>query len=88
MKTFTEWLENDAEDCGLCSPPLKAQEALQFLKNYLLGEDWYVTMPQNTEQCNTDIVHEILMKHSKEYRREFRNYARDHKRKQQSAGDC
>ena len=47
MKTLTEWLENDAKDCGLCDPPMKADLAIQFLKDYLLGENWYVTMPEN-----------------------------------------
>jgi hypothetical protein len=68
---FTYWLGHDAEDCGIMQPPLAAQEAVNFLKNYLLGENWYVVNPVNTEQCNTQIVHEILYKYSSEYRREY-----------------
>lgn len=68
---FTYWLNNDAEDCGLMQPPLNAQKALYFLMNYLLGEDWYVVNPVNTEQCNTQLVHEILYKYSKQYREEY-----------------
>ena len=54
------------EDYGLCSPPIDAQQALNILKDHFLGEDWYVSMPQSPEQCNTDIVHSILFfnKHS------------------------
>ena len=70
-RQFTYWLANDAEDCGLMQPPLDAQKALDFLKAYLLGEDWYVVNPVNTEQCNTQMVHEILMKYSREYRKEY-----------------
>ena len=69
---FTKWLEYDAEDCGILQPPLKAQKALYFLKDYLLGENWYVINPVNTEQCNTQIVHEILYKYSWEYRKEYK----------------
>ena len=68
--TFTHWLRYEAEDCGIMQPPLDAQKALGFLCNYLLGEDWYVVNPVNTEQCNTQLVHEILMKYSREYRKE------------------
>ena len=68
---FTYWLKHDARDCGLMQPPLNAQKALGFLCDYLLGEDWYVVNPVNTEQCNTQLVHEILLKYSKEYQKEY-----------------
>ena len=71
-KQFTYWLEQEARDCGLCDPPLSAQSALQFLKDYLLGENWYVVMPENTEQINSVIVWEILNKYSKDFRKEFK----------------
>ena len=70
-RQFTFWLIYKAEDCGIMQPPLNAQLAVDFLKDYLLGEDWYVVNPVNTEQCNTQIVHEVLMKYSKEYRKEY-----------------
>ena len=71
QKQFTYWLKHDAEDCGILQPPLNAQKAVDFLKDYLLGEDWYVVNPVNTEQCNTEIVHEILYRYSSRYRREY-----------------
>ena len=69
---FTYWLSHDAEDCGLMQPPLKDALAVQFLKDYLLGENWYVVNPVNHEQCNTQLVHEILYKYSHEYRKEYK----------------
>lgn len=72
MKLLTDWLANDAKDCGLCDPPMKAELAIEFLKNYLLGENWYVTMPQNGEQCNIAIVIEILYKYSPKFRKELK----------------
>lgn len=68
---YTYWLKYEAEDCGILQPPLNAQKALYFLKDYLLGENWYVVNPVNTEQCNAQIVHEILYNYSSEYRREY-----------------
>ena len=75
---FTYWLEHDAEDCGIMQPPLHAQKAISFLTDYLLGEDWYVANPVNTEQCNTEAVHEILMKYSRQYRTEYKRAYKRH----------
>ena len=72
---FTYWLEHDAKDCGIMQPPLPAQKAVDFLKDYLLGEKWYVVNPVNAEQCNAQIVHEILMKYSREYQKEYNRAA-------------
>ena len=71
---FTFWLEHEAEDCGLMQPPLKAQKALGFLADYLLGEDWYVVNPVNTEQCNTQLVYELLQKYSTEFNKEMKRW--------------
>lgn len=71
-KQFTYWLEHEAKDCGLMQPPLPAQDAIGFLVYYLLGENWYVVNPVNTEQCNTQTIHEILMKYSSQYRKEYK----------------
>lgn len=81
MKKLTEWLENDAIDCGILEPPMEAQDALNFLKDYLLGEDWYVTNPVNQLQVNTDIVFEILIEHSKEFRKEWKKYLKENRSK-------
>lgn len=44
-------------DCGMLSPPMKAQIAINELCSYFLGDDWYdgsgATSP---EQVNTAIV--------------------------------
>ena len=74
MHTFTDWLENDSIDCGIMSPPMEAEKALSFLTDYLLGENWYVVDPISPRQVNTNIVHEILWKYSKRYRKEWKQY--------------
>ena len=74
MQTFTDWLENDSIDCGIMSPPMEAEKALSFLTDYLLGENWYVVAPLSPKQVNTNRVHEILWKYSKQYRKEYKQY--------------
>lgn len=78
MKTFTDWLKIELADhnYGLCNPPLKSQQAIQFLSNYLLGEDYYVAISQSAEQTNTSIVYDILKKYSPKFREELRKERR------------
>lgn len=49
-------------DCGLMPPPMDAQVALNELRRYILGEDWYVVNPISVKQCNTEIVAAIELK--------------------------
>ena len=74
MQTFTDWLENDSIDCGIMSPPMEDKKALEFLTDYLLGENWYVADTISQKQVNTNRVHEILWKYSKKYRKEYKQY--------------
>lgn len=74
MKTFTHWLEYEAKDCGLCDPPLEPQKALDFLIDYLLGENWYVPISENTLQTNSAAVYEILLKYSPKFRKELKKF--------------
>ena len=70
---LTEWLDN-SQDYGIFAPPMKAQTAVDFLQRYLLGEKWYCVSPMSCEQINTEIVHAILLKYSRAYRKEWRKY--------------
>lgn len=59
---------------GLCSAPMPAQQAINLLVNYLLGDAYYIAMPMNSEQCNTIIVDDILRKYSRRYRKDVDQY--------------
>ncbi len=72
MRTFTKWLDNNWEKNNIFPPPLDAQIALNFLQKYLLGEDWYSVNPISTVQINCEIVHDILYKYSRKYRKEVK----------------
>lgn len=76
---FLKWLENNWQKDNMFPPCLDAQTALNFLTDYLLGEDWYVVDPLCQQQINTEIVSNILSKYSKKYRKEKRKYYKDRK---------
>lgn len=77
--TFNEWLDNNWEKNNMFPPVLEEQKALDFLKQYLLGEDWYSVNPISTKQINCEVVHDILYKYSKKYRKEIKTRERKEK---------
>lgn len=56
-------LEKSNKEYGLCPPPINAQDGLNILIEYFLGEDWFVTIPLCQEQVNTEAIYEILRKY-------------------------
>lgn len=76
---YIDWLKANDDPINLCDPPLEPQEAVNFLCDYLLGEDWYVVMPESTKQVNSVIVFEILEKYSKRFRKELKKDERERK---------
>ena len=75
---LTEWINNQL-DFGICNPPMSSDQALDFLFDYLIPGD-YDPNPESSKQVNTYIVHTILMKYSKKYRREIRECAKKHRK--------
>ena len=77
--SFIEWLksENSKDQDNILPPELDFEKAIYFLKNYLLGEDWYVNYPGSAKQITTDIVYDILKKYSKKFRKELRAYRKE-----------
>ena len=49
--------------------PITAEEALNVLQHFFLGEDWYVADPISPRQINVYIVNEILSKFPKQYKK-------------------
>ena len=57
-------------------------EFRQFIIDYLLPDDWYVTDPLGQSQINEIAIYEILEKHSKKFRKERRRLKNNwHKQK-------
>ena len=52
-------------DYAICPQPMNANVAINELKNFFLGEDWYVVMPIEHEQVITEIVYAIETKYKR-----------------------
>jgi hypothetical protein len=48
--------------------------ALNFLIDYLVPEDYYISYSCGRSQANTEMVSYILQKYSKKYRKELKPY--------------
>jgi hypothetical protein len=71
-----EALKNNICDTsyGLYPAPMEAQEALDILTSYLLGDDWYVADSMNIKQVNAIITEQILDKYSKKWKKDWKNF--------------
>lgn len=76
--SFLEWLRDaqkkDPEN--MLPPPIEPEKAICFLKDYLLGEDWYVSYSASGKQITTEIVYCILEKYSKKFKKELKEEAK------------
>lgn len=79
MRKYTNWLKLNWDKNNMFPPPLDGQKAINILEKYLLPEDWYIVNPLTNAQANCEVVHEILYRYSKKYRREYKNYIRNNK---------
>ena len=77
--TYTEWLNKNWDKNNMFPPSLDPQTALDFLQEYLLGEDYYIVNPMPNIQANCEVVHDILYKYSKKYRKERKQWQSTHK---------
>ena len=76
---YTEWLDENWDKNNMFPPSLNPQTALDFLQEYLLGEDYYIVNPMPNIQANCEVVHDILYKYSKQYRKERKQWQSTHK---------
>ena len=68
--TFTEWYQKNKTRWGMYPPPMSEKEALNFLCDYLLGEDWGLPYVYTRQQVNFEIVKAILTKYSDRFNAE------------------
>lgn len=62
---------------GLCPSPMDAQEALNILTSYLLGDDWYIAGSMSVEQANACVTEQILDKYSKKWKKDWNHYEKE-----------
>lgn len=79
MMEFQKWLDENWEKDNMLPPCLDPYLAIDFLCDYLLGEDYYIVNPLCAAQANCEIVHDILYKYSKRYRKEYKKRVRENK---------
>lgn len=48
---------------------IDAREALDVLKDFFLGENWYISDPVSPNQANVYIVNDILSKFPRKYKK-------------------
>jgi len=76
-KTFTEWLDKQP-DYGLCPPPMTSDEFKDFITRYHVSEyinkQDPVTTSMSKSQVRTEILCDILLIHSKKFRKEWKEY--------------
>jgi hypothetical protein len=74
-KAFNAMRDNiEDTSYGILPSPLHAQEAVNILCDYLLGDDWYCATSMGVEQVNAVIVEQILDKYSKQWRKDWKTY--------------
>lgn len=66
---------------GIFPAPTDAQQAINILSAYLLGENYYIVTPIPNCQANTIIVQDILFKYSKKYRKRFKKLRNEYERR-------
>ena len=71
-----EAMKSNIEDTsyGLYPAPMEAQEALDILTSYLLGDDWCVVDSIGPKQVNAIITEQILDKYSKKWKKDWKHY--------------
>jgi uncharacterized ParB-like nuclease family protein len=60
--------------CGLIPAPMGAQQAIDILTSYLIGDDYYYAGSCNVEQGNAIVVEQILDKYSKKWLKDWDHY--------------
>lgn len=71
QEKIDEWYKG--KDFELCDPPVDAQFALDLIFKTLIDDKenhpYLTAMPESTEQTNSIMLHLILIKYSRKYRK-------------------
>ena len=60
---------------NMLRPPMDSDEAIDFLRVYLLDEDWVgIINPISKDDINTEVAHDILLKYSRKYRKKYKRW--------------
>ena len=65
---------------GMIPAPTDPELGFEVLSSYLLPKGWYSTSGGGSHQVNTEIVFDILMKYSPEFRKEYKRRLKNGKK--------
>ena len=65
--SFSDWVETYKDPTNAYLPGIDPQSALNFIKRYLLGNDWHDSFAGSKAQLNSEIVKAILENYSPKY---------------------
>ena len=83
--TYSEFYDRKRKEfpCGICPSPVTDSEAWHYIKKYLLRKDFSISLPVTREQANAEIIHDLLMNYSKEYRKEYKKWCQEYDKKEE-----
>ena len=61
FRSFCTLKANDPME-NIFPKPTSTEEGFKILRDYLLGDNWYVVMPMGPEQVNTESIADIMLK--------------------------
>lgn len=79
-ETLTYWLETHWQKGNLCPPPISVEQFEKFLILYLLSKDYRTVLSMPDDQARTEILYDILVRHSEVYQREYKEHLRRNKK--------
>lgn len=72
IESFHKWLEENWDEHNIFPPGMDDATALDFLIDYLVPEDYYISYSCGKSQANTEMVSYILQKYSQKYANELK----------------
>ena len=64
LRTYLDKKNKETDNEGnIFAPPISGQECFNVLFRHFLGPDWYSLNPLCTEQINTEILAEIILRY-------------------------
>ena len=71
-KSFSDWLNENWDTNNIFPPGMDDATALNFLIDYLVPKDYYISYSCGKSQANTEMVSYILQKYSQKYANELK----------------
>jgi len=80
FKKLTQWFDVNWEEGNMCPPPMDTDTFEKYLVYYLLPRPNYISLSISEPQARSQVLHSILMHHSKEYQEEYEKHRKNLKK--------